>query len=191
MTTIIIILLLVCGAIFLLLTFFKPKASASGIVAKPVLTDNEREFFTRLQRALPDCHIFPQVSANAILRVQQTASKRDYHSTRNRFAQKHVDFVVCELKTLQIIAIIELDDKTHSAKKDSARDALFTTAGYRVIRFQSKRKPSEGEIAALVLGTRANAQQEESHTAASPPASIATPEPTIASAEAHRAETTW
>jgi hypothetical protein len=34
---------------------------------KPLMTDNEREFFHRLERALPDHHVFPQVAFAAFL----------------------------------------------------------------------------------------------------------------------------
>jgi very-short-patch-repair endonuclease len=48
-----------------------------------------------------------------------------------------------------VVAIIELDDRTHSPERDKERDALLETAGYRVLRFQSKQKPSIDEISAL------------------------------------------
>lgn len=150
--TIFLIILAIAVAILAVMTKLRGQSAASGnIHSKPILTDNEREFFHRLQRALPDFHIFPQVAANAILQVKQSDSKKHYHSMRNRFAQKHMDFVVCELESLAIKAIIELDDRTHTPANDKKRDALFEAAGYRVIRFHSKRKPSEAEIVARVI----------------------------------------
>lgn len=122
-----------------------------GIGNKAILTNNEKEFFQRLLRALPDYHVFPQVAANALLKVVNSKTGSEYHSTRGRFAQKHVDFVICARDSLEVVAIIELDDRTHNADKDRKRDAMFEQAGYRVIRFQSKRKPSEAEILAVVL----------------------------------------
>lgn len=131
----------------------KRKASAmmgkdvpANVEEKPILTDNEREFFYRLQRALPDFHVFPEVAASAILQVSPTASKREHYSLFGTFSQKRVDYVICERDSLAVIAIIELDDRTHDAKKDEKRDALFAEAGYQVIRFDSRRKPSEKQI---------------------------------------------
>jgi len=122
------------------------KEIPANVEEKPILTDNEREFFYRLQRALPDFHVFPEVAASAILQVSPTASKRDHYSLFGRFSQKRVDYVICERDSLAVIAIIELDDRTHDAKKDQKRDALFAEAGYQVIRFDSRRKPSEKQI---------------------------------------------
>lgn len=41
---------------------------------------------------------------------------------------------------------MELDDKTHNNDRDAKRDAMLEQAGYRVIRWQSKSKPSLEEI---------------------------------------------
>jgi hypothetical protein len=146
------VVLVVVVALVLLalkLSITKAPATASGIVERPILSANELEFFHRLTRALPNHHIFPQVAANALLRVDDAVNRKRYHAVRNRFAQKHVDFTVCEKESLRVVALIELDDRTHRAEKDKARDALFGQAGYFTHRFESRRKPSEQEIAAL------------------------------------------
>jgi very-short-patch-repair endonuclease len=48
-----------------------------------------------------------------------------------------------------VVALIELDDRTHDASADRQRDAITKRAGYQAFRFQSKQKPSEKEIAVL------------------------------------------
>jgi len=70
-------------------------------------------------------------------------------SLRNRFDRKVADYVICARNTFQVVAIIELDDRTHDYKKekDAERDAMLNAAGYRTERFESKKKPSEAEIA--------------------------------------------
>lgn len=127
----------------------KAPAAASAVVSRPILSENEREFFHRLQRALPSYYVFPQVAANALLKVATGVPQKRYHATRNRFAQKHVDFVVCHRDSLDVVAIVELDDRTHQASKDALRDEMFGGAGYKTYRFESRRKPSDNEIAAL------------------------------------------
>jgi len=122
------------------------KEVPANVEEKPILTDNEREFFYRLQRALPDFHVFPQVAASAILQVSPTASRSDHYSLFGTFAQKRVDYVICERDSLAVIALIELDDRSHDSSKDKKRDALFSEAGYQVIRFDSRRKPSKKQI---------------------------------------------
>lgn len=139
----------VAAALLKLSTAQAKAAAVSGIEARRICSDNELEFFHRLQRALPGHYVFPQVAANALLRVSPSVPKKRYYATRNRFAQKHVDFIICERESLSVLAIIELDDKTHRPEKDKVRDSMFELAEYRTYRFESKRKPSEDEIAAL------------------------------------------
>jgi very-short-patch-repair endonuclease len=85
----------------------------------------------------------------ALLTVDRKLSGKARWSLRARFDRKIADFVVCERLSLKVIAIIELDDRTHDAKADRDRDAITNAAGYQTFRFQSKKKPSEAEIAAL------------------------------------------
>lgn len=121
----------------------------SHIQRKALLTPNEIEFFHRLQRALPSYQVFPQVSFAAFLTDDGRLSRNSKWSLRARFDRKIADFVVCDGKTLEIVALVELDDATHIARADRDRDALTKTAGYQTLRFQSKQKPTIAEIAAL------------------------------------------
>jgi len=54
-----------------------------------------------------------------------------------------------ERGSLEVVALIELDDRTHNATADRQRDAITKTAGYQTFRFPSKQKPTEAQIAAL------------------------------------------
>ena len=119
------------------------------IQRKSLMTANEKEFFARLQRALPGHLVFPQVSFAAILTHDSKLSPRNRWAVRNRFDRKIADFVVCNRNTLEIVAIVELDDRTHSSAADRKRDELTKAAGYQTIRFQSKQKPTEAEIVQL------------------------------------------
>jgi len=122
---------------------------------KPILTANEREFFHRLQRALPGYLVLPQLSFAAFITDDGALSGRARWSVRARFDRKMADFVVCTRDTLEVVALVELDDRTHNAQADRQRDAITKAAGYQTIRFQSKRKPSEADIAALFKHARA------------------------------------
>jgi len=51
--------------------------------------------------------------------------------------------------------LVELDDRTHDPQADRQRDAITNAAGYKTIRYQSKQKPTEAEIAALFHHARA------------------------------------
>jgi len=124
------------------------KGRGPRVKARPILTDNEREFFARLRRALPDYEILPQVAMSAlILPTISDRSSADYRRIRNLYAQKVVDFVVCRPRSLAVVALVELDDITHHPARDAARDALLGEAGLTVVRWHSRRKPSLEEIA--------------------------------------------
>lgn len=128
--------------------------SSPDFVAKPFLSPNELEFLQRLETALPEMRIHAQVAMGALLNpaVRRGEDASRHSSVRNRFAQKICDFVLQSRKTGKVVAIVELDDRTHRAEKDASRDAMTAQAGYRTIRWQSKSKPSHDEIRAKVIG---------------------------------------
>jgi len=132
--------------------------TAASYKAKPLLTDNELEFFHRLKRALPGYEVFPQVAMGSVLAPNVDRSDRRYHQIRGTFSQKIIDFLICDGETLKVVAIVELDDRTHNAERDEKRDAMLKSAKYRVLRWHSKKKPSEEEIRARVEGAKPKPQ---------------------------------
>jgi very-short-patch-repair endonuclease len=145
-------LIAACALVVIAVTatlFVERKPWLSRIKRKPLLTDNEKAFFLRLQRALPGFHVFPQVSFAAFLSVDGRLLQQEGWAVRAKFNRKIVDFVVCTRGSLEIVALIELDDRTHSASANRKRDEMTQAAGYRTFRFPSKEKPTEAEIAAL------------------------------------------
>jgi hypothetical protein len=131
------------------------KAWQGHIQAKRLMTANETEFFYRLQRALPALHVFPQVSFAAFITDDNRLSRKARWSVRARFDRKIADFLICDRESLRVLAVVELDDRTHNAHADRQRDAISKAAGVQTIRFQSKQKPTEAEIAALFQHARA------------------------------------
>jgi very-short-patch-repair endonuclease len=128
---------------------------------RKLMTDNELEFFGRLVVALPDHYIFPQVAMSALIETA-SADKKRAHSDRLRIAQQRADYVVCT-KSCDVVAVIELDDKTHSRAKDQLRDARLEQAGIRTVRFQARNKPKADAIRALILGSPVAEEREASH----------------------------
>jgi very-short-patch-repair endonuclease len=53
-----------------------------------------------------------------------------------------------------VIAVIELDDRSHDAKRDAKRDQILKSCGYRVLRFQSKKRPEPEQIYEAVFSAR-------------------------------------
>lgn len=113
---------------------------------KPVaiMTANELDFFQRLRRAVPDCYVFPQVAMSALIQPA-TRHHKDRLQAFRRISQKRVDWAVYTPQ-MDLLCIVELDDRSHDAGRDAERDATLQTAGIRTIRWPSKRKPSDIEI---------------------------------------------
>jgi hypothetical protein len=146
------ILIAAVAAIVALAAFVnaKPRGKVVGkYKGRDLMTANEMEFFGRLVKALPDHYIFPQVSMGALLEAA-SRDKKQAHGDRLRIAQQRIDYLVCDGRCA-IVAVIELDDKTHSRSKDQLRDARLEQAGIRVVRFQSRNKPSVEDIRHLIL----------------------------------------
>jgi hypothetical protein len=131
------------------------KSWLAHIQRKPLLTPNETEFFHRLQRALPSYWVFPQVSFGAFMTDDDKLARNARWSVRAKFDRKIADFVVCERGSLRIVALIELDDRTHEVAADRKRDALTKAVGYQTLRFQSSQKPTEAQIGDLFRHARA------------------------------------
>ena len=114
------------------------------------MTDNELEFFGRRVSALPDHYVFPQVAMMALLEPA-SRDKKESHSDRLRIAQQRADYVVCT-KSCDLVAVIELDDRTHSTVNDQLRDSRLEQGGIRTVRFQSRAKPTADAIRVAIVG---------------------------------------
>ena len=119
--------------------------------AKAMLSANELEFLNRLESAVPEYRICPQVAMGAVLNPNVPRNDKAYMRLRGKFAQKIIDFVAQDRKDGSIVAIIELDDRTHTVEKDENRDAMLLSAGYKIVRWQSKNKPDAASIRSQLI----------------------------------------
>jgi very-short-patch-repair endonuclease len=75
---------------------------------------------------------------------------------RRRFDKKIVDFVVYVHGSMRVLAIVELDDRTHDPEKDRVRDAMMAKGGFQTVRWDSRAKPSvqviQQKFASLMAG---------------------------------------
>jgi preprotein translocase subunit SecG len=146
-----ILVVLAVAFILVLLKNSKGTNQTGTYKERNLMTDNEAEFFGRLVVALPDHYIFPQVAMSALLDTA-SSDKRTAHGDRLRIAQQRVDYVVCT-KRCEVVAVVELDDRTHSRAKDQLRDARLEQGRIRTVRFQARQKPNVGAIRAAILGS--------------------------------------
>jgi Protein of unknown function (DUF2726) len=149
----VVLAVLLAGLAAVKLKAAKGKGRTGAYRRRKFMTDNEEELFGRLVVALPDHYIFPQVAMSALL---ETASgdKRMAYGDRLRIAQQRVDYVICT-RRCEVVAVVELDDKTHSRAKDELRDARLEQARIRTVRFQARDKPKVDAIRTMILGPTA------------------------------------
>ena len=125
----------------------QPRAgtAAGEIVKKSLLTPTEQIFFRLLVSTLPEFYIFPQVAFSALL----THRGKEGYRLRNSFNRLIADFVIVNQNS-QVVAIIELDDKTHdketAREKDQIRDDMLEMAGYRILRYRCENFPDRRKL---------------------------------------------
>lgn len=115
------------------------------------MTANAREFYWRLLTAFPGCQILPQVPILALLRPDLKEGSRAFRRAFRMISNARVDWVVVE--NLEVLAIIELDDRTHDARTDAKRDQILVSCGYWVVRFDTKHRPMPEQIRRAVTGS--------------------------------------
>jgi hypothetical protein len=109
--------------------------------ANSILTDAEISFYNNLKLYLGDkVVICPKVGLKDIFFIGKGVGK-EYMHYFGKISQKHVDFLLCELKTLKPICGIELDDISHANKKSFERDLfidkLYKDANFELVRFST------------------------------------------------------
>jgi len=107
--------------------------------AKPLLTERERAARAIIERVLPDARVYVQVAMGALLQPKAGFSHEAALRILNSFSQKIVDFVIEDRASAAILALVELDDRSHDSIRDRVRDAMTASAGYRTIRLSAGR----------------------------------------------------
>jgi hypothetical protein len=111
----------------------------NNYASKKFLTNEEKKFFKILSVALPNYHICPQVSFNALITHAAWISRARWaHLIRSKFNTKYVDFVLCHIPDFTVMSVVEYDGSGHKSHDDPKRDSMLRNAGYRVERFTSQ-----------------------------------------------------
>jgi hypothetical protein len=149
---IILIVLAIAGKKFSPKSVPVPELNAKIYEAVPsLLTPAERSFFGVLQQSLAsDYQIFAKVRLADIVRPVRNPSRSGWQSAFNRTSGKHVDFLLCDLERLNVVGVIELDDRTHErferGLRDSLVDSALTDAGIPILRISTRQAYSPAQI---------------------------------------------
>jgi hypothetical protein len=122
----------------------------------------ERSFLGVLDQILgKEYRIIGKVNMADIIRPGRSLSASAHTAARNKIKSKHVDFAVCDPRTLQVVGVIELDDSSHDRtdrqRRDKFVDAALSSAGVPLVRIPAQRAyaPAEIRLRVSVLFNRA------------------------------------
>lgn len=105
-----------------------------------LLSKGEAAFFGPLTHAVAGRFlIMCKVRLADIITCSHSAWRRGMGSA---ISQKHLDFVLCDLRSTRFVLAIELDDHSHDRpdrrRRDAFVDQVMAGAGVRLIRFQAR-----------------------------------------------------
>ena len=163
------------------LLFEKDESSSSNIEYPYHLVDEfaspaELNFFFNLKSVVGDsAHIFSKVKLSDLF-FAKTGDYGKNRSYTNRIDRKHVDFLLCNPKTLKPILGIELDDKSHQRADRQERDDfvnhVFEVAKLPLLHISVQRGYSQSElkskISAYLSGIQITNEQPEQVQESSP-----------------------
>lgn len=79
-------------------------------------------------------------------------------------ARQHLDFVLCDWRTTEILLAIELDDRSHELARRRARDGFvneaLAAAGIPLVRFRAASRYDSSEMAAALLAAMPTAAKK-------------------------------
>lgn len=123
--------------------------------SRKLLTYTEYKFFQQLSNACANkFFILTKVGLWALI------DNNDDMNLWNRISRKHLDFVLCDKKTMYPVLVIELDDKYHLAlkrqKTDAEKDYLLDKIGIPVLRIFCNQSYDERELLDKILEVKIN-----------------------------------
>lgn len=133
------------AALLWLILRFRRRPPPFRVERRQLLSPNEQDFLVRLEEAFPEYRVMVQVSMGALMNPAVKGGTPGYLSIRSRFSQKVVDFVLLD-GCFEVVALVELDDRTHRVERDAERDAMTAAAGYVTLRYQSREKPRPQQL---------------------------------------------
>lgn len=133
---------------FLVWLLFQRTIKYKYIAIDNLFTDTERRFYFLLMESLNgEFNVFAKVRVADVLTPNM--KKKHWQGAFNKIKAKHFDYVLCD-DNLNILAAIELDDRSHQRADRIARDIFLNkackTANVPLIRFYTNQDYLPGQI---------------------------------------------
>ena len=108
-----------------------------------LFSNAEKKFYHMLQKSLDyKFKIFAKVRVADLIAVAPHVSGPGVLRAFNRISRKHVDYVICDKGSLEVLAVVELDDSSHLRKdridRDKFVDKAFHSAGIPIIHIKAQ-----------------------------------------------------
>lgn len=121
------------------------ESSAPAYRRVGLLSPAEAAFYHALQAAVGDSLvIFAKVRIADLIAPDGAESRGSWQTAFNQISQKHVDFVLCDAKSLAVRLVVELDDASHAPGhghyregRDATVDAALASAGLPILRVRA------------------------------------------------------
>ena len=136
------LLLIVVIVVLRTLTRYTKKGSSKKIdytksyKLRPLVSKNEKVAFYNIDSAIRSMNLFLFTKVR-LADIVEASDKQNYTTLFNKIKSKHVDFLVCNHR-LEIICVIELDDKSHERQdrkdRDVFVDSILDSVGIPTIR---------------------------------------------------------
>ena len=141
------------GCLGLFLSLFSLAKPATAITFPYGLRDHflspaELSFHHVLRTIVRDSEtLLTKVNLNDLFFVRRPHKNKGAHNKINR---KHVDFVLCDTKSMQPLIAIELDDRSHNRpdrqKRDEFVDGVFEAADLPLLHIKAARSYNPKEL---------------------------------------------
>lgn len=124
--------------------------AADQYSAKPLLSENEKQWFALIKTALPNAHLLGQVALNQLVK----AEGKNWRAAKNKIGPRSIDFVLLNNEFAVALAI-EIDDRSHKRKDRQADDEkkanALRQAGIPLLRIPATPLLSGDEVKARVV----------------------------------------
>lgn len=152
---ILIILLLVILGGFIAPSSLKSSQQFSYIKLDTLFTPAEQNFYSTLKNSVPEgVIIFGKVRVADVLTPVKGLNRSNWQTAFNKISSKHFDYVLCNQNTMNVLCVIELNDKSHHSIKRQERDIFLQntcdSAQLKLIQVNAKRSYESDEIKSLI-----------------------------------------
>ena len=124
--------------------------------AGPLFSPAERSFLGVLEQSVgAELRVLGKVRLADLIRPAAGLATGPRNAAFNKISRKHVDFVLCDPRTLAVVAVVELDDRSHQRADRRDRDAFvdgaLAAAGIPILHVPCQRAYSVSELRESVL----------------------------------------